>query len=666
MPLIEYVRSGVQPALPSLNLSKPPFAFWFSWHCLAVAAIVLIPIRLEFDVIWNLDPDTRLLVACVAVAYLASVAGLTLITSNRRLVRVSDLRSTFGPVFAALFLFLAMYPPQRLYPRWVTLQSLMLAGIFILVPLILRGPLLAKAAGPVLVLAIAGSLLPSITRSAERNLQRKVIRTNAYSLIARYYGNRIEVQETGGGLSQFGSGYLLATGEGRLYALQWSATTEQLEIRPLPHRVPLNRADFLRDTADSPVIGRVFRAADILVHDAGDSFRLFASHHYWRSDTKCFTVRVSATAGTYSAFLDAAEPTAWTTLYESDPCLPFDLKASRFKGDQVGGALQQLDAGTLLLTVGDHDHDGVHLNDRISQQEDASYGKTILIDLETGAASTYTIGHRNPQGLYIDPSGNIWSSEHGPQGGDELNLLVKGKNYGWPIVTYGTNYGWSVWPLNPRQGRHDGFEPPVYAWVPSVGVSSLTGIRGNLFGRWKGDLLVASLVGTSLWRVRVERGRVISTEKIEIGSRVRDVMEGEDGRLILWTEKAHQGPTSGALVVIEPVVEPGARGTVMAGATEAQRGELLFARCVGCHAADGANRHGIGPHLDGIVGRRIASADGFSYSDALKGISGEWTAEKLDALLADPQKFAPGTSMQSEGVAEPEDRGALIQYLKTR
>jgi cytochrome c2 len=316
--------------------------------------------------------------------------------------------------------------------------------------------------------------------------------------------------------------------------------------------------------------------------------------------------------------------------------------------------------------VGDHDHDGVHSNDRISQQEDASFGKTLLIDVGTGAASTFTMGHRNQQGLYIDPSGNIWSSEHGPKGGDELNLLVKGKNYGWPIVTYGTNYYASVWPLNPQQGRHDGFEPPVYAWVPSVGVSSLTGIRGNLFGRWKGDLLVASLVGTSLWRMRVERGSVVSTEKIEIGSRVRDVIEGEDGRLILWTEKTHPGPTSGALVVIEPVVGQGAPGSVMAAASATQRGELLFEQCVGCHTADGTHRHGIGPHLDGITGRRIAAAEGFSYSDALKGVSGVWTAEKLDALLADPQTFAPGTSMQFEGVAEPEDRGAFIQYLKTR
>ena len=356
--------------------------------------------------------------------------------------------------------------------------------------------------------------------------------------------------------------HLLATGDGQFYTFMRSPATEELEIRQLPHGVPLNRADFLRDTADSPIPGRVFRTADILVRDEGENFRLFAAHHYWRSDERCYTVRVSTTAGSYSGFLQATAPAAWETLFESKPCLPFDVEGGHFAGHQMGGALQQLDARTMLLTLGDHDHDGVHLKDRVSQQGKALYGKTLLIDMDTGAASTFTTGHRNQQGLYIDPSGNIWSSEHGPKGGDELNLLVKDKNYGWPIVTYGTNYDASAWPLNPRQGWHDGFEAPVYAWVPSVGLSSITSVRKNLFDRWKGDLLVASLGGMSIWRVRTDRGSVVTTERIEIGDRVRDLIEDEDGRLILWTEKTHPGPTSGALVVIEPVGEQEPPGSV--------------------------------------------------------------------------------------------------------
>jgi cytochrome c2 len=659
------MRSRILTVLRRMNLARPSFASWCIWHALAIVAIVLIPIRLEFGVIWNLDPDARVLAAGVAVAYLVSVVALTLVIRNREAVRVSEVLSTFGLGFAGLSLFLAMSPPLHLYPRRMMLLWFLLAGVFGVVPLVLKQPLLRKTAFPVLLLTIVGSLVPSAMQSAERNLQRKVIRTNAYSLVATFYSNRLDVQETGGGLSRFGGEHLLATGDGRLFAFARPRATEELEIRQLPHLVPINRADFLRDTADSPLPGRVFRAADIMVLEAGDQFRLFASHHYWRSKERCYTVRVSTTSGSSSEFLRATKPAEWKTLFESEPCLPFDVKGGHFAGHQMGGALQQLDARTMLLTVGDHDYDGVHLKDRVSQQGKVSYGKTILIDIDTGAASTFSTGHRNQQGLYVDPSGNIWSSEHGPKGGDELNLLVKGQNYGWPIVTYGTNYDASGWPLNPHQGRHDGFQAPLFAWVPSVGLSNITSVRKNLFDRWKGDLLVASLGGTSVWRVRTDGRSVVTTERIEIGERVRDLIEDEEGRLILWTEKSHPGPTSTALVVIEPQGER-TPDTVTAGETDVQRGELLFDRCVGCHTADGSNRDGIGPHLDGVVGRPIATADGFSYSHALKSLSGAWTPDKLEALLADPQTFAPGTSMQSEGIADPKDRAALVQYLKTR
>ena len=623
------------------------------WHCLAVVTMVLVPIRLQFDVFWNLDPDTKLLIGGAAIAYLASVTLLTLISRYRGDVRLLDLVLSFGPMFTGLFFFLAMHPPVNLYPRVTMFMLLILAGMLGLLPLAL-GPLLRKAAIPALVLVIVGCVLPSVTHSAERNIERKVIRTNTYNLLARFYRNRLEEDETGGGLARFRDRYLLATGDGSLYSFVWDARTQDLELRQLPHRVPLNRADFLRDTTPTP--GRIFRAADILVDNEGDGFRLFAAHHYWWSDKHCVTVRLSMTTEKYSSFLNAQEPAQWKTLYESTPCMPFDRS---FAGHQMGGALQRLDARTLLMTVGDFDHDGVHAQDRVSQNENAAYGKTLAIDTETGAASIYTIGHRNPQGLYINPDGRIWSSEHGPRGGDELNLIVKGRNYGWPIVTYGINYDQPVWPLNPHQGRHEDYEPPVYAWVPSVGISSITSVQGERFGFWKNDLLVASLGGLALWRMRPEHGRMTTIERIEIGERIRDVIEDDEGRLILFTERTHPGPTEAALVVVEPVEQgSGAEASAL-------RGELLFARCVGCHANDG-NGQGIGPALSGVVNRRIAGANGFNYSEALRRLSGEWTEQKLDAFLAAPEAFAPGTSMQAEGISDPADRAALIQYLKTR
>ena len=119
-----------------------------------------------------------------------------------------------------------------------------------------------------------------------------------------------------------------------------------------------------------------------------------------------------------------------------------------------------------------------------------------------------------------------------PGAGDELNLIHKGKNYGWPVVTYGANYTQATWPLNARQGKHEGYERPLYAWVPSIGISAIASIKSPLFHLWKDDLLVSSLADKALWRVRVEQGRIIFAERIPIGERIRDVIEDPSGRLI--------------------------------------------------------------------------------------------------------------------------------------
>ncbi|HXW98020.1 MAG TPA: PQQ-dependent sugar dehydrogenase, partial [Gemmatimonadales bacterium] len=147
-----------------------------------------------------------------------------------------------------------------------------------------------------------------------------------------------------------------------------------------------------------------------------------------------------------------------------------------------------------------------------------------------------TIGHRNPQGLFIDPNGAVWETEHGPQGGDELNLLEAGLNYGWPHVTYGTDYNKHTWPRNPVQGQHTGYTMPVYVWLPSIGTSNLIRLRGDLFPLWKDDLIVSSLVGGEVFRIRLDGKRVVFAEPLRIGERVRDLIEDHTGRIIMWTD----------------------------------------------------------------------------------------------------------------------------------
>ena len=141
----------------------------------------------------------------------------------------------------------------------------------------------------------------------------------------------------------------------------------------------------------------------------------------------------------------------------------------------------KLDDATLLLTVGDHGLDGLYTRTSVPQDPHFHYGKTVRIDLQSGTAKVYSLGHRNAQGLYKSSDGKLWLTEQGPAGGDELNLPVEGANFGWPIVTYGADYDRHTWPLNPHDGHHAGYVAPVFAWVPSIAVTSILGFRAIWF-----------------------------------------------------------------------------------------------------------------------------------------------------------------------------------------
>ena len=147
----------------------------------------------------------------------------------------------------------------------------------------------------------------------------------------------------------------------------------------------------------------------------------------------------------------------------------------------------------------------------------------------------YSYGHRNPQGMEINPfTGDIWTHEHGPRGGDEINIIRKGKNYGWPKITYGKNYsGTSI----TKNRSLPGMEQPFYYWVPSIAASGMAFVTGNKYPDWKGDLLVGSLKKTYLERLHIRNNKVVAREKIADGiGRVRDVIVGPHGFIYLAVE----------------------------------------------------------------------------------------------------------------------------------
>ena len=643
-------RSELDQRMDRLRLSRPPsLVFWITWHGLATVALALIPTLLvRRAAVWDVWDPHGMHLAGLVTSYLVSVLVLTLKYRPGSKVPLLSLISVKMSIFGSFFLFLLVTVPS--YSRKVLLLSLVLAVIFVVLSVSLRRSLRIPALS-VVALALGFAVFGSSIVERSPELKVKVIATVLYNVKATFHSGYFSSEASAGGLATFGDDYLLATGDGELHLFSWKSDNNPLVAEPLPYGVPLNRDAFLSSAGDQ-VNTHWFRVADILVQKLeNDSFRLFASHHYWKPEAECFVVRLSVTTGNYATVLEE-EPQVWQTLYETEPCLPMKTRGHVFAGMQMGGRLVLLDDQRLLFSLGDHGFDGVSAEEMVSQDAQSSYGKTVLINLADGSSEVYSLGHRNPQGLYVAPSGTIWLTEHGPEGGDELNLIVEGANYGWPLVTYGSQSGKMDWPLNVSQGEHEGFERPFFSWLPAIGVSNVIGVEKELFGLWQGDLVVSSLNGRTLWRMRIREGRTAYVEPIEIGERVRDIIEDNDGRIVLWTEVS--------IVFVEPLTTAAA-----ANLSISLQGELLFAECSGCHPAEDGTAHGIGPDLWGVAGRAIARAPNYQYSEALESLTGVWSEERLSAFLADPQTWAPGTTMQSGQLSDPADRAKLIEYLKT-
>jgi aldose sugar dehydrogenase len=203
--------------------------------------------------------------------------------------------------------------------------------------------------------------------------------------------------------------------------------------------------------------------------------------------------------------------------------------------------------GTLYITAGER---GVELNNGVARSDASgvqtagnSIGKVIRMDRNGGNASVFSTGHRNPQGAAFSPGGELWITEHGPQGGDELNRVVAGGNYGWPIKSYGCEYNS---PVSDACRIGGGTHAPTYIepkaiWVPtSTAPSGLAFYTGNTFREWEGNVFSGALAGATLWRTVLDgNGNATSRQEVAavkaLGARIRDVRQGPDGNLYLLT-----------------------------------------------------------------------------------------------------------------------------------
>ncbi|MBD1914332.1 MULTISPECIES: PQQ-dependent sugar dehydrogenase [Cyanophyceae] len=247
----------------------------------------------------------------------------------------------------------------------------------------------------------------------------------------------------------------------------------------------------------------------------------------------------------------------------SDWTVIFTNNRDKSDGQHFGSRLLWLPDGTLLVALGDGGNPPLQLNGELirnqAQNRQTLLGSVVRLTEEGEAPSdnpfvndaganplVWSYGHRNIQGLALDPkTSRVWSTEHGSRGGDELNRLEPGENYGWPVVTYSDEY--SGGPVSTERSRPDMVDPLTY-WTPSIAPSGLAVYRGDRYPQWQGQLFAGGLVSQDVRRIEVDaNGAVVDQVSIPIGQRVRDVRQGPDGFLYVLTDDPN-----GRLVRLEP------------------------------------------------------------------------------------------------------------------
>lgn len=435
-----------------------------------------------------------------------------------------------------------------------------------------------------------------------------------------------------GGLTVVNGRLLVLDRLGRIYSYADGKIKEA--TKPVPNGV----RDFIASSTNTSLTADTFRTHSIAFDP--DGRRLFA----------CYEKYVSPGKNRFEIASIAFDPESlasngdWRVEYGTEEF------SSAVWGIAGGGKLL-VDRGMLYFSVGDYSFYGRpgHALEHAAQDPKQPFGKIHVMSLVDRKVRPLSIGHRNTQGLAMSDSGRLFNVEQGPQGGDEVNLIIEGKNYGWPVQTFGTDYGTYTWPYQ-QDDEKTKLQPPFFAFVPSIATSSIIQVRG-WHARWNGDFLVGSLKAQSLYRLKMIEDRVVFSEPIWIGHRVRDIAQSADVIYLLTDDGLVMELRADA-----ELIRRNARGVDAAPSK-------TLAKCLGCHHMGETNPTHLAPSLAQLKDRKIAS-DGFQrYSTALKGLQGNWDKDRLMKFLENPAVFAPGTAMPKVELTRGEIEEIATQLL---
>ncbi|MBU1288417.1 MAG: PQQ-dependent sugar dehydrogenase [Alphaproteobacteria bacterium] len=473
----------------------------------------------------------------------------------------------------------------------------------------------------------------------------------------------------GGGLTEFGDQTLLVTHDGRFFTMDIDRKVTQLDVvapdNGFHDYVAYAGLEKNKDRANRT---DMLRYNDVLYFKEGGHSALLVTYTEFDGEHECMTNTVAKLvleAGYVPGNDLTAAPEDWTILFQTSPCLVASERPHwPFFPEMSGDRMAFRAPGELILTSGDFHRDGNYSNEIAAPDMTKQYGKVLSIDIETGASKILSSGHRNMQGVAIDDAGQIWVSEHGPRGGDELNLIKPGEFYGWPLETYGTLYNLGPWPGQRANGRHETYQEPVFSWVPSIAVSALSKVQ-NFHDAWDGDMVVSTLLTQSIVRLRIRDDRVVFAEPIGVDVRGRYVLSHSNGTIVIWSDSnTLLTLTPGADSYVDHSTDQYLSALALPASVE-RNVRAIMDSCQTCHSLH-PNDNSNAPNLANVFNRRIASTEFDAYSASLSGMGGRWTRKRLEAFLQDPSAFAPGTNMPETGLVDDETLDALIDLLEIR
>ena len=471
----------------------------------------------------------------------------------------------------------------------------------------------------------------------------------------------------GGGLTIVQSTAIVITHSGKIYSASGADDLSELAIETPDYGFEAYRE--LANRPDQINMGHTFwsyRYHDIMHYTHLGQDYLAITYTHFDDEQVCFTTTIKTLkipSGIKELKSMNAKADDWETLFKTSPCLPLTNEVIPIATSAAGARLAYDPAGVVYFASGDYRWDGNGMHKAISQLPEYDYGKVIAIDLNNGEARHISQGHRNMHGIAIDGENRIWTVEHGNRGGDELNLIIEGRDYGWPVETLGTQYSKMPMPNTLSYGRHDVFEQPIFAFLPSVAISSLNLIDG-FHPSWDGDLLMGTLKDRALHRFRIIDGHVQFNERIPVGGRVRYAEQLDEDTIVMLFDDSNK-------LVFLTISQTGHGNQFMeeylrvADMDEARKGRLSnnLANCLKCHSLT-PGQSTSAPSLANVFGSKMGSTNFADYSDGFPGDGRVWDAALLRAYLKDPDSVVSGSNMRQPGLRGEQDVADLVGFLE--